>query len=405
MFKRLSSDFSHYPRQFWLMFAGMILSALGTTMISPFLMIYTSERLGMPLTTIASLMTIRAVTGLISSIIAGPVVDRLGRKIVMVVGLLGNGLCYFALSGAGSYGAFALILGASGAFSPLYRVGTDAMLADLFVEDKRANAFALMRMARNIGITVGPALGGFVLTQSYRIGLYCAAGALAGYGLMLVLFAHKTLPREAAVEKTTLRVELGAYWQALQDKPFMGLVGAFTLVQMLDSMVLLLLSVYVKSGYGISEGLYGWIRTTNALMVVLFQVLVTRIAMRHAALKTIRWGMLLYIAAALMIAFSAGFWGFWLAMVVLTLGQMIVVPRASALAANLAPVDKRGRYMSLYGLTWNLAAGISPVVGGLLSDRVGVRAPWFGAAVFGLLAVGAFWRLQQRGHGTDDSNF
>jgi MFS family permease len=122
-------------------------------------------------------------------------------------------------------------------------------------------------------------------------------------------------------------------------------------------------------------------------------------------LKTIRWGMLFYIAAALMIAFSAGFWGFWLAMVVLTLGQMMVVPRASALAANLAPVDKRGRYMSLYGLTWNVAAGISPVVGGLLSDRVGARAPWFGAAVFGLLAVGAFWWLQQRGRKTDESNF
>jgi MFS family permease len=222
---------------------------------------------------------------------------------------------------------------------------------------------------------------------------------------MLVFFAHKTIPPEAVGEKTDLRAQLAAYWEALQDKPFMGLVGAFTLVQMIDSMVLLLFSVYVKTGYGISESLYGWIRTTNALMVVLFQVVVTRVAMRYAALKAMRWGMLFYIAGSLMIAFSEGFWGFWAAMVVMTLGQLIVVPRASALAANLAPVDKRGRYMSLYGLTWNAAAGISPVLGALLSDRVGARAPWVGGALIGLLAAGAFWWLQRRQSRPRESGF
>ncbi len=167
---------TQYPRQFWLMFAGLILSTLGTTMIWPFLMIYASETLSLPLAAVASLMTVNAAAGLLSSIVAGPIIDRLGRKGVMVVGLIGNGLCYFLLSTAHDYGAFALILGASGLFSPLYRVGTDAMMADLFPAKKRADAFALLRMARNIGVATGPAIGGFVLAQSYTIGLFGAAG-------------------------------------------------------------------------------------------------------------------------------------------------------------------------------------------------------------------------------------
>jgi MFS family permease len=387
---------TRYPRQFWLMFAGMILSTLGTTMIWPFLMIYASETLGMPLGAIASLMTVNAAAGLLSSIVAGPVVDRLGRKGVMVVGLIGNGLCYFLLSTAQSYGAFALILGGSGIFSPLYRVGTDAMLADLFPQEKRADAFALIRMARKEGVATGPAIGGFVLAQSYDLGLYGAAAGLVLYGLMLLLFAKDTLPAEARGGRATLRSQLEGYWYALRDKPFMGLVGAFTLVQMTASLIWVLLSVYVKTGFGISEQRYGWLATTNALMVVFLQVWVTRRTQQKPALHVMRWGAVFYIFAPLLIAFSTGYWGFWLAMVVLTLGELMVVPTASALAANLAPMDKRGRYMSLYGLTWNLASGVSPLVGGLLSDALGPRAPWFGGVVTGMLAVAAFWWLKAR---------
>lgn len=88
-------------------------------------------------------------------------------------------------------------------------------------------------------------------------------------------------------------------------------------------------------------------------------------------------------------------------MVVLTLGELIVVPRTSAYAANLAPVDKRGRYMSLYGLTWNVAAGIAPVVGGFLSDQVSPRAPWIGGVAIGFLTVLAFRALKQRHSGEE----
>jgi len=212
MLNRLRYDLSQYPSQFWLMFAGLILSTLGTTMIWPFLMIYASESLSLPLGAVASLMTVNAATGIVSSILAGPVVDRAGRKWVMVVGLIGNGLCYFLLSGANSYGAFALILGASGAFSPLFKVGMDAMLADMFPMRKRADAFALIRMARNIGVATGPAVGGFVLAQSYSIGLYGAAAGLTAYGLLMLFFAVETKPfhRRSRLRCQALKTSCGA---------------------------------------------------------------------------------------------------------------------------------------------------------------------------------------------------
>jgi predicted MFS family arabinose efflux permease len=226
--------------------------------------------------------------------------------------------------------------------------------------------------------------------------MFGAAGGLITYGLMLLFFARETLPKGVLAEKGTFKNQIQGYWTALRDRPFMGLVGAFTLVQMTAALVWVLLSVYLKTNYGISERLYGWLPTTNALMVVFFQVLVTRGTKKYPALGVMRWGAAFYFFAPLLIAISSSFWGFWLAMVVMTLGELVVVPRASAYAANLAPVDKRGRYMSLYGLSWNVAVGISPVLGGFLSDRVGSRAPWLMGALIGVLAMTAFWRLNQR---------
>lgn len=396
MLNRLRKEFANYPAQFWLMFFGMAFAMTGITMIWPFMMIYASEKLSLSLAAAASLMTINAATGLVSAILAGTMVDRVGRKWAMVISLIGNGLCYFLLNQANSFSAFAIILGINGVFSPLYRVGSDAMLADLFPEHKRAEAYALYRMARNIGVATGPALGGIVLTRSYSIGLFSAAAGYVLYGILLLIFARETIPEEVREEKSGLVSQLRGYWQALCDKPFMTLVGSFTLVQMTTALMWVLLSVYVKSEFGISERLYGWLPTTNALMVVFLQVLITRATKKHPAVKVMRWGSIFYIFAPLIVALSSNFWGFWLAMVVMTMGELVVVPRASAYAANLAPIDKRGRYMSLYGLTWNIAVGISPVLGGYLSDQIGRQAPWWGGTAFAVLAVAAFWGMNDQ---------
>ena len=385
-----------YPKQFWLMFVGIIFSTTGTTMIWPFLMIYVSEKLALPYTAITSLMTINAITGLTASILAGPIIDRYGRKWIMVLGLLGNSLVYFFYSGAQTYWHFAILMGLSGIFSPFYRVGTDAMLTDMFAPEDRMDAFALIRMGRNIGMALGPALGGFVLAISYSIGLYAAALAMGSYGVFIMFFIKETLVASEAVISESLRSKLTGYLQALKDGLFMRLVGAFALVEICAALVWVLLSVYLKTNFNVSEGTYGWIPTTNALMVVFLQVLVTSVAKKYRATHVMAFGGLFYTLAMVIIASSSGFWGFWLAMVVMTFGELMVVPTATTYIANLAPVDKRGRYMSLYGLTWHVATGISPLVAGILSDQYGLRSPWIAGILVGALSVVAFLRL--KGH-------
>lgn len=385
MIARIRRTHSEYPGQFWLMAFGMLIGTMGSSMIWPFLMIYVSEKLNVGLAVVTSLMTINAVMNLLFSFIAGPVADKLGRKWVMVISLAGNGLCYILMSAATTLPQFALLMGLRGAFIPLYRVGSDAMMADMVPPEKRVDGYSILRMSNNLGVALGPAIGGFVTSESYTLAFYIAAFGLMTYSFLMAFKAHETLQKNANENK--IRERFGGYGMIFKDKAFINFNLVFSLTMVTASMVWVLLAVYGKQNYGISERMYGFIPTTNALMVVGIQIFVTRITKRHSPLLMVALGAVFYSVASLMIALGASFWAFWLAMVVMTIGELIMMPTATTYSANLAPPDKRGRYMSIHGMTGGLANGVGPILGGTLNDSISPHAPWYAGSIIALTSV------------------
>ncbi len=162
------------------------------------------------------------------------------------------------------------------------------------------------------------------------------------------------------------------------------------------SLIMMLLAVYAKENFGVPESQYGFIMATNAVMVVLFQFAVTRRSQRYAVWRTLTLGAAFYAAGAGSVALFHSFWGFWASMVVLTVGELLLAPTGSTVAANLAPADMRGRYMGLYGLTWGASFGIAPVIGGYLNDHVAPAAIWVFGLAIGLAAATGFLLLGRR---------
>lgn len=393
-----------YPTQFWLMFWGMLISTVGSSMVWPFLMIYITGRLKLPLAQATSLMTLNSAVALVSAFIAGPVTDRLGRKWILVISLLGMGSVYFFYTQANTFAFTALLMCGSGLFNPLYRVGGDAMMADLIPPEQRPDAYALLRMSNNLGISIGPAIGGFVAATSYNIAFVGAAVGMISYAVLLIIFARETMPDEVRAMHTAeaheaaapRREPLGGYLRIFADRPYVYFIVAFTMNQICAALIWVLLGVHAKTNFGVTENLYGFIPMTNALMVVLFQALVTRRTKKFPALPVLAVGSLLYATAVTSVAFGTGFFGFWMSMVIMTVGELMLMPTSTTYVANLAPVDMRGRYMSIYSLTWGVAQGIGPLMGGLLSDTYGPSTPWFFGGLAGALAVSAFTVLAVR---------
>lgn len=386
LLNRIKALYNEYPPQYWLMITGIVLATAGGSMIWPFLLIYASGKLNLPLSTVATLISINAGTGLLASLIAGTLADKVGRKVVMNLSLTINGLAYFLLMRAETYPQFVGLMIMVGLSNPLYQVGADAMLADMIPSEKRTDAYAINRIANNAAFALGPAIGGFLATRSYDLAFYCAGIGFLSYSVLLFFLARETLNRSTAdVGIPSSQAE--GYGRVLQDKNYMAFVAMISLGLIAPTMLWILMPVYTKTNFGIPEALYGWIPTTNALMCVFVQYSVTSITRKYRTLPVLGIGMLIYALGAGSVALMSSFWGFWLSMVILTFGELTLVPTASKYVADLAPSALRGRYMSMHWLGWGLARTLSPMIGGFLNDTIAPRAIWIGGLLVGLTST------------------
>ncbi|MBZ0304055.1 MAG: MFS transporter [Anaerolineae bacterium] len=389
---RIPQTLHRYPRQLWLLFAGFLINRASSSMIWPFLTIYMREQLRAPLSTISLLFTVQAVAGLTATMLIGPAMDRIGRKRIMIVSLLTTSAILIGMQAATSLPAWIVLIALYGMSTPIFTVGGNAMVADV-VDDvhQRTEAYALIRMAQNLGIAIGPAVGGALIVVSYSLTYYLTAFVnvlLAGF---IIVFLTETLGPQLI---ESLRPP-GGYGPLLRDRAFMIFCAIFVLIQMIVALVFGLLSVYAKENFGIPENQYGLIVVINAVMVVLFQYRMTRFTQRFRHLTVMAAGSLLYALGVVSIALGSSFAAFAVSMVIITLGELMVFPTTLALVAHMAPAGMRARYMSIYSLTYTVAMGIAPVFGGFLNDWVAPAAIWYGGMLLGLAAALCFLLLMR----------
>src|SRR5512147_899875 len=213
---RLKVIYNEYPRQYWLMIIGIVLATAGGSMIWPFMLIYASGKLNLPLSTVATLISINAGTGLASSLLAGSLADGVGRKGVMNFSLVMTGLAYFLLMHAQTYLHFVGIMIMIGLSNPMYQVGADAMLADMIPSEKRTDAYAINRIANNAAFALGPSVGGFLAATSYDLAFIGASTGFLIYSVLLFLFARETLDKSVKRKEHTIP-QTGGFTRVLRD--------------------------------------------------------------------------------------------------------------------------------------------------------------------------------------------
>jgi MFS family permease len=150
--------------------------------------------------------------------------------------------------------------------------------------------------------------------------------------------------------------------------------------------------------HGVPDQGYGLLLSINAGMVVLFQFWVTRRIKHLPPLIVMVIGVLLYAVGFSMYGFVAGMMLFITAMVIITIGEMLVAPVGQALVAALSPADMRGRYMAFYGFSWAIPNTFAPLAAGAIMDNYNPNWVWFGSGLLLLGSAGIFLLLQLKAH-------
>ncbi len=395
MRRRLARYYQTFPCQLWVVVAGTFVNSLGSALVFPFLTLYLRQRMGISMTQIGLVFTLNAATSVAFGMIGGLLTDRLGRRSVMLVSLLGSSATLFLMGVASSYAAMVALAAAAGIVGSLFQPARDAMVADLTTPEQRTEAYSVLRIASNLGFAIGPAIGGFLAATSYLLLFSLAGGASLAFFVATLILVRETRPDVVETADGSKPAVTG-FGPVFRDRTFIAFCGLLVLASMVYSQVTTNLPVYMKESFGLGERYFGWIMTTNAGMVVALQLWITRATARWRRLPALALASLLYGIGVGAISLMRIFPGFLLCVVVYTMGEMILAPVSTAFAADLSPADMRGRYMGLMGLTWGLSYGVGPLLGGAIYDAGFPRELWLFAGAVGVLASIGFAALQRR---------
>ena len=383
--QRVRNLLADFPRQFWIIFGGTLVNSTGSGMVFPFLTLYLHQRLHISITYVGVILMFWSTSALVGQIVGGSFTDRFGRKRLMVFSLASNAVMLALFGFADSFVAAAIVVSITGFVNALYQPARDTMIADLVESGKRPQAYGLIRVVANLGIAIGPAIGGFLAAQSYLITFFSSATATFIYFLITTFLMRETksnAPSHHATDAAPGNLET-----VLRDTRFVVFCIAGICCTILAAQMMAVLPVYMKDQFGLGESYFGWVMTTNAAMVVVLQLPITRVTQKIPRLVLTAVGAILYGLGVGSVALGNAFPHFIAAMVVYTFGEMILVPTSTAVTADLAPAELRGRYMGMLGLTWSVGFGIGPIIGGLISDHLTPIALWPLTALSGLLAA------------------
>jgi MFS family permease len=353
-----------------------------------YLTLYLVERRGMAphaAGAVAGAYGLALVAGNLSGGSAG---DRLGHRPALAGALAGWAACCaaFPFAPAAVLGPLAALGGlASGAVRPLMY----AVVVSALAPDRRREGIALSRAAINGGTLAGPPLGGLLAGASF--GAVFVVDAVSSVVLLAAVL--RLVP--AAAPSVRVDENAGGILRALRtDRALVLLLGSVLAV---DSAYRLLYAVVplLLHDLGAAAWAYGLTITLNCAVIVLFEPALARRLRRHRAFGVIGAGYALVGLGFFELGASPALVTVFAAVLIVTVGEMLYKPTATAQAADLAPPGMTGRYQSLYAGASVAGMLFSPLLGTALYEAA-PRLVWPAAGVVALAAAAATARAPRR---------
>ena len=394
MINRLRNTYNEFPRTYWILMYGFFIDRVGGALFFPFLALYITDRFQVGMTEVGKIFALYAITSLIGSFIGGALADKLGRKKMSIFGLLVSGLSSLLLGFIIDLNVLYIIVLFIGFFSSIGEPAQTAMVADLLPEDKRNEGYGIWRVIANLAVVIGPAVGGILAARSYMI-IFILDAVLSTITAAIVLFyLPETKPEMQADQvQDSIPQTFKGYLLVFGDKVFMAIV-IFTMFSTVVYMQMnSTLSVFLRDFHNIKLQQFGYLMSMNAAIVVIFQFWVSRKIKRFAPMLTLGIGTFFYMVGFSMYGFTNTYLWFVLAMIIITIGEMIVSPTSQALIALLAPEDKRGRYMALFSFAWIVPSMVGPLAAGIILDNYNPNWVWYAGGILTFISAVGYMSL------------
>jgi MFS transporter, DHA1 family, multidrug resistance protein B len=383
-------------------------------MFFPFLTIYFAEEFGK--SKAGFLLVFSQIFSVLANLMGGYCADRFGRKRMMVLSAIGQGLSFIAFGFASSpwfqspwmgFAAFAI----AGVFGSFYWPASQAMVADVVDEKDRSNVFAIFYTSINIAVVIGPILGAIFYVH-YRFQLLLVAGLVCiGLGLILAKWTRETAPLQKSDAFSPdgkwyyfLKNQLKDYSLIVKDKTFLLFIIAGVLAGQTFMQLDLLIPVYIKefvhnqSLFSVGnwsftvkgEQAFGIVLAENGFLVALLTVFVTKWMGKYYERNVFVVSSIVYAISIILFSQTTWIWGLIIAMAVFTFAELMGAGLQQSFVSRIAPEHMRGQYFAAASLRFTISRTIAPLA---IPMTVWLGYGWtfFVLTFLALLSAALYW--------------
>ncbi|MFD9301600.1 MDR family MFS transporter [Streptomyces sp. NPDC060048] len=380
------------PREFWWLWTSTLVNRLGA-FVATFMTLYLTLERGYSASFVGLVVALHGLGGVVSSLVAGVLTDRLGRRPTLVAAQASTAFSVALLGFMEQPAAIAVVATLVGMTSNASRPAVQAMMADIVRPEDRVRAFALNYWAINLGFAVSSMVAGFIAEYSYLAGFLGEAALTLLCAVLVFIKLPESRPVRTEAEKAAAEPEIGL-GTVLRDGRFMSVVGLSFLISLIFMQGSFGLPLAMGAA-GFSTADFGLVISVNGLLIVLLQIPVTRLIEHRDPQKLLVVSALLAGYGFGLTAFGGSVWSLSLTVCVWTLAEIVNSPTQMGLVARLSPLHGRGRYQGMYTMSWAVASLVAPLMAGYAIEHLGAGWLWASTAVLGTVAALGYWLLMR----------
>ncbi|MZD54304.1 MFS transporter [Streptomyces sp. SID5606] len=384
---------SGLPREFWWLWTSTLVNRLGA-FVATFMALYLTIDRGYSASYAGLVAALHGLGGVVSSLGAGVMTDRLGRRPTLLVAQTSTALSVAVLGFVHHPIAIAAVAFVVGMASNASRPAVQAMMADIVRPEDRIRAFSLNYWAINLGFAVSSMAAGFIAEVSYLAGFLIEAGMTLVCAVLVFVKLPESRPEAPAGPDVLGKEPAVSLGTVLRDGRFMSVVGLSFLVAVIFQQGYLGLPVAMGEA-GFTPADFGMAIAVNGILIVVLQIPVTRFIEHRDPRPLLVASSLLAGYGFGLTAFAGSVGVFALTVCVWTLAEMVNAPTQTGLVVRFSPVHGRGRYQGMYTMSWAVAALVAPLMSGFVIDHWGAEWLWGICAVVGMVAAAGYWALMR----------
>lgn len=387
------------PRNIWLLSFTTLINRSGT-MVLPYLILYLTKHEGISASSAGMVLSFYGAGALITSPFVGRLSDKIGALTVMRVSLLFTGIIVFLYSFVHSFELILIVTLIWSIISEAFRPANLALISMEASVDQRKTAFALNRLAINLGMSIGPVIGGFLAMMDFSL-LFYVNGIMTLAAWLFLYFSKFDLKQKAGESKNensaAVKIQNKPIYSQegiFKDKTFLYFLLALIPVELVFFQHIGAMPLYIVRNLQFTESTFGLLMAINTVLIIFVEVPLNnamnnwddrKLTALGALLCGMGYGAMLFSTQLEFLVFTIIIW---------TFGEMIFFPASASYISSISPDNRRGEYMGYFQVTFSFSLMVGPWLGTIVLDKFGASALWISTFVLSLISAAAFLRIR-----------